>query len=193
MEERNTGPRDQGRESSQSIIFTYYNGDINTVVDEHFFRALNKTSMPKDLSTKTRELQRPSKSDVATPASWSPSWSKSLPSSSASVLGQGSSNEEAVQNQGVIMGPATLPTGHWAYSTRQGSSYDVPPLLYRQPGIPQNSPSSFLHLLHTDRSTGGAMVAHSSKPDLEPEWGSGSAYTDTGVQMPEKSKDLYWY
>lgn len=39
---------------SQSVIHTYYQGDINTVVDEHFFRALNKSSMPKDLSTRRK-------------------------------------------------------------------------------------------------------------------------------------------
>ncbi|KAK1800610.1 hypothetical protein P4O66_005816, partial [Electrophorus voltai] len=178
MEEGGAGvPRDQTRGPSQSIILTYYHGDINTVVDEHFFRALNKTSMPKDLSTKSREIQRSSKSDVSTPTSWSPSWSKSLESASTSSMSQASSSE-TVQTQGVIIGPATIPTGSWTYPTRQGSSYEVPPLLYRQPSVPQSSPSSFLHLLHTDRPTGGAMVTHTSKPDLEPEWGAGSAYRD---------------
>lgn len=45
--------------SSRSVIVTYYEGDINTVVDEHFFRALSKNSSPKDLSVKQRERQTP--------------------------------------------------------------------------------------------------------------------------------------
>lgn len=43
--------------SSRSVIVTYYEGDINTVVDEHFFRALSKNSTPKDLSVKHHERQ----------------------------------------------------------------------------------------------------------------------------------------
>ncbi|XP_063058480.1 transcription cofactor vestigial-like protein 2 isoform X2 [Engraulis encrasicolus] len=37
----------------QRVLFTYYQGDINAVVDEHFTRALKKVSVPTDLSTKT--------------------------------------------------------------------------------------------------------------------------------------------
>lgn len=49
----------QSTASSRSVIVTYYEGDINTVVDEHFYRALNKNSTPKDLSVKHRERQTP--------------------------------------------------------------------------------------------------------------------------------------
>lgn len=41
--------------SPQSVIVPYYEGDINTVVDEHFFCALSKNSTPKDLSIKHKE------------------------------------------------------------------------------------------------------------------------------------------
>ncbi|NWH91737.1 VGLL1 protein, partial [Aegithalos caudatus] len=43
---------------SQSVVFTYFQGDINRMVDEHFSRALsnakNSTKNPQDLSTKHR-------------------------------------------------------------------------------------------------------------------------------------------
>ncbi|XP_072287158.1 transcription cofactor vestigial-like protein 1 [Pyxicephalus adspersus] len=39
---------------SQCVVFTYYQGDINSVVDEHFSRALRNTKDPQDLSTKSR-------------------------------------------------------------------------------------------------------------------------------------------
>lgn len=45
-------------------LFTYYQGDINTAVDEHFFRALNKATIPKDLSTKAKDSKRTFKSGV---------------------------------------------------------------------------------------------------------------------------------
>lgn len=37
---------------SQSVVFTYFQGDINSVVDEHFSRALSNAKNPQDLSTK---------------------------------------------------------------------------------------------------------------------------------------------
>ncbi|XP_071425689.1 transcription cofactor vestigial-like protein 1 isoform X6 [Pithys albifrons albifrons] len=37
---------------SQSVVFTYFQGDINSVVDEHFTRALSNAKNPQDLSTK---------------------------------------------------------------------------------------------------------------------------------------------
>lgn len=40
------------RKPPQRVLFTYYQGDINSVVDEHFERALKKATLPKDLSTR---------------------------------------------------------------------------------------------------------------------------------------------
>lgn len=39
---------------SQSVVFTYFQGDINSMVDEHFSRALSNAKNPQDLSTKHR-------------------------------------------------------------------------------------------------------------------------------------------
>ncbi|MEE6496717.1 hypothetical protein FKM82_002470 [Ascaphus truei] len=39
---------------SRCVVFTYFQGDINSVVDEHFSRALRNTKDPQDLSTKNR-------------------------------------------------------------------------------------------------------------------------------------------
>lgn len=40
---------------AQSVVFTYFQGDINSVVDEHFSRALSNAKNPQDLSTKHRD------------------------------------------------------------------------------------------------------------------------------------------
>lgn len=37
---------------SQSVVFTYFQGDLNSVIDEHFSRALSNAKNPQDLSTK---------------------------------------------------------------------------------------------------------------------------------------------
>ncbi|NWT57979.1 VGLL1 protein, partial [Erythrocercus mccallii] len=39
---------------SQSVVFTYFQGDINSMIDEHFSRALSNAKNPQDLSTKHR-------------------------------------------------------------------------------------------------------------------------------------------
>lgn len=39
---------------SQSVVFTYFQGDINSMVDQHFSRALGNAKNPQDLSTKHR-------------------------------------------------------------------------------------------------------------------------------------------
>lgn len=47
-----------GESKDPPQLFTYYQGDINTAVDEHFFRALNKATIPKDLSIKAKDSSR---------------------------------------------------------------------------------------------------------------------------------------
>lgn len=39
---------------AQYVVFTYFQGDINSVVDEHFSRALSATKNPQDLSRKNK-------------------------------------------------------------------------------------------------------------------------------------------
>ncbi|KAL6472062.1 hypothetical protein MHYP_G00182500 [Metynnis hypsauchen] len=193
-------PAQKQMESPHSVIHTYYQGDINAVVDEHFFRALNKSNMPKDLSTKSRENRRTSKPDLPAPSSWPPSWSKSGLSPGSSSLSQSSSAEEPLHSQGVIMGP--LSADPWVYPGRQGSVYNLPQL-YRQPAAaPAGGSSSYLQLLHMERPAGAILTPPSTKTDMQLEWAAGDGHRDahrgrthldTGLQMPEKSKDVYWY
>ncbi|XP_064282475.1 transcription cofactor vestigial-like protein 1 isoform X1 [Passer domesticus] len=65
---------------SQSVVFTYFQGDINSMVDEHFSRALSTAKNPQDLSTKH-------KVDSMSPHQWnfSSHCYKPYPSSSTSM------------------------------------------------------------------------------------------------------------
>lgn len=62
MEERNkSSPKlDKGKQpvktewGAQYVVFTYFQGDINSVVDEHFSRALSAARNPQDLTPKNR-------------------------------------------------------------------------------------------------------------------------------------------
>ncbi|XP_051972571.1 transcription cofactor vestigial-like protein 1 [Xyrauchen texanus] len=187
-------------------LFTYYQGDINTAVDEHFFRALNKATIPTDLSTKAKESNRTSISDVSpsSSSSWAFSgltWSKSPHSSNPSRLTQLTSINEPPPSQGVIMNPPGLSSASslWPCPSRQDTAFELPLSLYQQPA--ESSANSYLNLLQIERPTGGIMISPFSKSD-RPEWNAGTAFKDTsgsrigldsGVPVAEISKDLYWY
>ncbi|KAG8448413.1 hypothetical protein GDO86_015489 [Hymenochirus boettgeri] len=76
--------------SSRCVVFTYYQGDINSVVDEHFSRALRNTKDPQDLSTKSRGdefLPKNMNSMVAEDMNWTKTYPATPPGRmSSSVL-----------------------------------------------------------------------------------------------------------
>ncbi|XP_043829721.1 transcription cofactor vestigial-like protein 1 [Dromiciops gliroides] len=68
--------------SSRYVLFTYFQGDINSVVDEHFSRALSNTKKPKDVSTGDRsEASIPDSDNHLHPNQWSfnPHWTRPMP------------------------------------------------------------------------------------------------------------------
>ncbi|XP_073685129.1 uncharacterized protein [Garra rufa] len=192
-------------------LFTYYQGDINTAVDEHFFRALNKATTPKDLSIKAKDINRTPKSEVPSSSWASPglTWSnKSAHSSGSSKLTQLTTMEHTPPSQGVIVNPSVLssssspsPSSLWQCPPRQGTAFELPQILYQQPVAAESSGSTYLNMLQQmDRPTGGIMISPFSKSEARPEWNSGTAFKDgsrigldSGVPVSEISKDLYWY
>ncbi|XP_059400641.1 transcription cofactor vestigial-like protein 1 [Carassius carassius] len=187
-------------------LFTYYQGDINTAVDEHFFRALNKATTPKDLSTKAKDSNRTSKANVPSSSSWTSSgltWPKSTHTSGSSKLTQLTSMEPTPPSQGVIVNPSVLSSSSsslWPCPSRQGTAFELPHIIYQQPMAAESSANSYLNLLQMDRPTGGIMISPYSKSDTRPEWNSGTAFKDgsrisldSGVPVSEITKDLYWY
>nr|XP_028571574.1 transcription cofactor vestigial-like protein 1 [Podarcis muralis] len=64
---------------AQCVVFTYFQGDINSVVDEHFSRALSASKTPQDLSRKNSGEDGIVKHESHTsPQQWnfSPQWAK---------------------------------------------------------------------------------------------------------------------
>uniref|UniRef100_A0A8C6KL87 Uncharacterized protein n=1 Tax=Nothobranchius furzeri TaxID=105023 RepID=A0A8C6KL87_NOTFU len=83
MEERTDSPiavKVEG--NSHSVILTYFQGDINSMVDAHFSRALSKACKPSEVTTKTKKVDKTVKTGsrsvhhhVLTVFRWShPSW-----------------------------------------------------------------------------------------------------------------------
>ncbi|KAJ8347919.1 hypothetical protein SKAU_G00265080 [Synaphobranchus kaupii] len=214
MEEKPGSPvAVRAEEQSQSILFTYFQGDINSVVDEHFSRALNKANKPKDLSTKNKSSRRSPKTEGLTPApaQWvfpGSAWSETdFPSSSSGRI-QLSATEDLHSPQGVITSPSSQPPPLWPFGPRPSTSFGLSGMVYPQP-VPAEGPSgserpytsSFLNLLHSDRPVGGATMSSASKPELTQAWSPSSGFREPlgpgisldGIQVPEKKKDLYWY
>ncbi|XP_062870370.1 transcription cofactor vestigial-like protein 2 [Trichomycterus rosablanca] len=124
-------------EAPHSVILTYYEGDINTVVDEHFFRALNKSSMPKDLSTKPRTTP-PTQPGASSSFSWSPSGSSSMFSPRlTSHLGQSQcfSSEGAVRAPSVIRSNPETSAATWGFPKHYTAPLPTHPL---QPELQMN-------------------------------------------------------
>ncbi|XP_028838954.1 transcription cofactor vestigial-like protein 1 [Denticeps clupeoides] len=209
--EKTEVPRGKGhKDPPESVLFTYYQGDINSVVDEHFYRALNKASIPRDLSRKPGSPQELTakahggpkvKQEFPTSSQWAlpnPSWPKTS-FQPASVLSQFPPAEEPVASQGVIMSPSGLTTNFWNYPSRQSNSFDHSPMLYSPAGAAEGPADSFLNLLHMDRPLGAIATAPKSEG---PDWNSAPGFrdsvgnrisTDPGVQAQERSKNLHWY
>ncbi|XP_061454437.1 transcription cofactor vestigial-like protein 1 [Rhineura floridana] len=65
---------------AQYVVFTYFQGDINSVVDEHFSRALSTSKNPQDLSRRSsgEEDAIVKNEHHLTPQQWnfSPQWAK---------------------------------------------------------------------------------------------------------------------
>ncbi|XP_054025600.1 transcription cofactor vestigial-like protein 1 [Dryobates pubescens] len=73
---------------AQSVVFTYFQGDINSMVDEHFSRALSNAKNPQDLSTKHKGETVVLKNDSMSPQQWnfSSHCPKPYPSSPAASM-----------------------------------------------------------------------------------------------------------
>nr|XP_020827431.1 transcription cofactor vestigial-like protein 1 isoform X1 [Phascolarctos cinereus]XP_020827432.1 transcription cofactor vestigial-like protein 1 isoform X1 [Phascolarctos cinereus]XP_020827434.1 transcription cofactor vestigial-like protein 1 isoform X1 [Phascolarctos cinereus] len=79
--------------SSQYVLFTYFHGDINSVVDEHFSRALSNTKKPKELSTQDRsEAASPTSDNQLHPGQWSFNSHCSKPHQELSPVNNGLAN-----------------------------------------------------------------------------------------------------
>ncbi|KGL72507.1 Transcription cofactor vestigial-like 1, partial [Tinamus guttatus] len=107
---------------SQCVVFTYFQGDINSVVDEHFSRALSNAKNPQDLSTKQRSEAVALRNDSMSPQQWNypPHCSKPYPSSSATGMSNPALNSAAAGTAGqhhppALRGHPAQPAGLWPF------------------------------------------------------------------------------
>lgn len=191
--------------SSRCVLFTYYQGDISSVVDEHFSRALS-TYMEGEGKRRLADTASPSIRRSFPPSFWDSNY--------PSPVGRGHCDPgaspytmdpytHAALHQG-LPHPHAHPPESWSYS--QSQPYGPPrPLheLYSTPGLePHYGP---LLMPAVRPPTLGPLPAHYDVAKLEPPpaWHgllptSDVAQTlalnmDPGLQHQKKGKDLYWF
>ncbi|KAM4665081.1 transcription cofactor vestigial-like protein 1 isoform 1-T2 [Discoglossus pictus] len=151
---------------NRCVIFTYYQGDINSVVDEHFSRALRNTKDPQDLSMKNRTddiLQKNVNNMAADEMNCTPQWTKSYQTTpplnmTSSVLTPLASSAEHYPAS-VFQAHHTQPTDLWHFhhigtQNAVGSVYSPHSMPEYQmiPGAgPDGKCGSLLSLLQPDR------------------------------------------
>ncbi|XP_053735518.1 transcription cofactor vestigial-like protein 1 [Synchiropus splendidus] len=179
-------------EHSQCVIFTYFHGDIGTMVDSHFSRALNKPCKAKAPGAKLKKTHQPIKLEQTSACQESAAESYSpLP---------------IPPGRHQVFSPPDGPSRPWhPINARIGQSPSLSAIAYNLPpdGLSltgQQCATSLLNLLHSDRGDIGSGMASGSKPDLLPNWMVPPGLTDSvdpavgfesGRHMDKK--DLYWY
>ncbi|CAJ1058842.1 transcription cofactor vestigial-like protein 1 [Xyrichtys novacula] len=174
---------------SQYVILTYFQGDINSMVDAHFSRALSKVCQAKAPAEKPRKKSKTIKTEDSSPC-------------------QGSSVDPCSESLQPPVGGRLMtfnPTGNspdWHSFTRAGEGPGLPYTL-SQEGLSltgQQYATSLLNLLHNDRGDLGPTMASSSKPEMLPSWTVPQGFREsvdpalgyeTGRHL--EKKDLYWY
>ncbi|XP_053931731.1 transcription cofactor vestigial-like protein 1 isoform X2 [Cuculus canorus] len=150
---------------SQSVVFTYFQGDINTVVDEHFSRALSNAKNPQDLSTKQKGETVVLKNDSMSSHQWnfSSHCSKPYPSSSATSMSNSGLNFSAADVAGQYQPSAlrshpTQPADLWPFPsigtpslTSSVYHHDLPDLHAVDEPISDRKYGSLLGLLQQER------------------------------------------
>ncbi|KAH0520178.1 Transcription cofactor vestigial-like protein 1 [Microtus ochrogaster] len=154
--------------NAQCVLLTYFQGDISSVVDEHFSRALSKLKRPQGWSSSRHGENVVLKNGCSMPPNqWhlTPSWTKPQPEAS---LANGASSSSSLDKCGpkaldqnllsVPKTPAAHPQEMWPFSSLarpdflEAAYFRVFPNRPPAPVVyPDGRRGSLLHLLQQDR------------------------------------------
>lgn len=172
---------------SQYIILTYFHGDINSMVDAHFNRALSNICKDKAPAAKTKKthktiklgkFQKPSGPPFQQITTNTSSVSPTEKSSSCqgSAVGTYSGSQVPSLDRLLTLSPADDAPDSWqSFPVRAGEGPGLPSITYSlsPEGLSltgQQYASSLLNLLHNDQGEMGSSMAHSSKTELPHNW-----------------------
>lgn len=180
-------------EHSQYVILTYFQGDINSMVDAHFTRALSKVCKAKAPAMKSKRIRKSIKLEDTSACQGSAvdSYSQAPP----------------VEGRLLSFSPADDTPGPWhSFTSRAGDGPGLPSFAYSlsPEGMSltgQQYATSLLNLLHNDRGEMGPSMPSSSKPEMLPNWTGAQGFRESmdppvvfepAARHLDK-KDLYWY
>ncbi|XP_067852819.1 transcription cofactor vestigial-like protein 3 [Heptranchias perlo] len=200
--------------SPRCMVFTYFKGDINSVVDEHFSRALRGTSSPIEICSKRKtKSSQPEKDEKQSTDGWNaraPLWSRPYqgPLSAASRDALTRPMATAHYRSETPHNLRPQPQDPWllpAVSSQglSGTVYGqhIPELHRMMPANRQYS-SLLLPLQGARPPTGPSQRQTVPKTELTPIWAAAppglaemgqSRNPERGFQHQEKRKDIYWY
>ncbi|XP_077466645.1 transcription cofactor vestigial-like protein 1 [Stigmatopora argus] len=141
---------------SRSVILRYFRGDIGSMVDAHFSRALSRDFKGNMQAVKAKKMRKNLKLEDSNTCQ--PALSEALP-----VLSRHS-----------VFGPGDEPSGSWhPFVGRTGEPSSSPVTAYSVEDLSltgQQYASSLLNLLHGDRAETVAGMASGSKAEHLPNW-----------------------
>ncbi|XP_067904010.1 transcription cofactor vestigial-like protein 3 isoform X2 [Heterodontus francisci] len=199
--------------SSRCMIFTYFKGDINSMVDEHFTRALKRSSSPIDVCSKRKTESIEAKTDEKQPTHrWSPRaqfWSSPYQGPILSTVTRNAASEPVAQYRpGSHQNPPTQPHNPWLLPVMSSQSLDGTVCRQPMPELHRMMPAAinnrqYSSLLHGERpATGPSQPQAIPKPNITSTWAGPepgladmgqSMNSDIGFQHQQRRKDLYWY
>lgn len=173
-------------EHSDSVIFTYFHGDINSMVDAHFRRALNKVKAKTparriNKSTEEKRIHKKIKSEE----------SRGHLESSANSYPV--TQVQPVADHFVMVSPTEGPCSSWhTFPRRTVEGNTLPSLSVTG----QECSTSLLNLLNTDRTDmQPSGLSSSTKAELLQNWMVPQVDPTTVYEHGRRldKKDLYWY
>ncbi|KAG1929221.1 transcription cofactor vestigial-like protein [Pimephales promelas] len=187
MEEDLGCPVAKIKEESGSVLLTYFQGDINSMVDEHFSRALSKATKPEGEHSKTKRNRRSAQTNELGSSQWEAQSQTRFQSMFPSEHLRLRTSSESQSNHHL---PLNLPANNavlWSGDSRQGMSLALPPMMY-PPAVSsdglmaaeQQYSNSLLNLLHNDRPDMSTVMGPSSKQERMSGW---AKYPGFGDQM----------
>ncbi|XP_077433685.1 transcription cofactor vestigial-like protein 1 isoform X2 [Vanacampus margaritifer] len=170
---------------SRSVIFRYFRGDIGSMVDAHFSRALSKDAKDDAPAVKAKKMR------------------KNIKLEESSACHANLAEPPPVASRHLSFVPADVPAGPWhSFIGRTGETSGLPAAEYSADDLSltgQQYASSLLNLLHGDRAEMVPGVASGSKAEHLANWMVPQGFRDSVEpaggfepgQLPDK-KDLYW-
>lgn len=193
MEDRTDSPMAVKVEKhSQYVILTYFQGDINSMVDAHFNRALSKVCKSTAPAAKTKKIRKTLKLEESSPCQ-------------GSVDPYSESQVPPVGHLLTFSSVDDAPDSWHSFTSRPGEGPGLPSIAYSlsPDGLSltgQQYARSLLNLLHNDHGEVGPSMASSSKPELLPSWTMPQGFRESvdpavGFEPGRHldKKDLYWY